>query len=90
MPLTDAIEVRCTCRRCPLLAMCVRDGKGAYFVQIKQIKAGKITTHVLVTSGEARIQCRECFRWVLIKITKMDEVRTKQENLPEDLKLVDS
>lgn len=80
------LEVRCTCRRTPLLAICGMDDRGFPFIQVKQVKAGQITTHVLVTEGVARVQCRECLRWMVLRIAKR-AVSAQQESLPSNLKV---
>jgi hypothetical protein len=78
------LEVRCTCRRSPLLAVCGRDEKENHFLQIKHMKGGHILMHIIVTSGDVRVQCRECFRWMRVKIIKTT-IETSQEKLPESI-----
>lgn len=79
------IEIRCTCRRTPLLAVGGRDEKGMPFVQIKQMKSGTTMVHALVTDGTVRIQCRECQRW--LKVTIRKDIRSSQESLPPEFRV---
>lgn len=78
------VEIRCTCRRTPLLAVGGRDEKGSPFIQIKQMKSGTIMVHALVTDGTVKIQCRECNRWLRVKIRK--DIQSKPDATPPELK----
>lgn len=80
-------EVRCFCQREPLLAVCGRDTRsGQPFVHVKTWKQRRLYTEVVVTSGEVRIRCRECFRWHTIRIVHL-KVDITPEDLPETIQV---
>ena len=64
------LEIRCWCERRPLLAVCGRTSRGEGFVHIKAWKGSRLLTEVVVTSGVAKIKCREigCGRWHTVRI----------------------
>lgn len=62
------LEVRCTCARKPLLAKCGSTAAGESFIHVKAWKAQRLITEVVVTNGDAQILCRECYRWMRIKV----------------------
>lgn len=77
-----AIEVRCTCSRKPLLALCGRDSLTKEpFIHVKTWKGKRLYTEVVVTSGTAHIHCRECLHWLTLTI-KHVAVDVKAEPLP--------
>lgn len=80
----NEMEVRCFCRRAPLLAVCGRDDKGKPFIHVKSARKDRINAEVVITSGSARIHCRDCLRWhtVTIKLVGVDH---KSEPLSPDL-----
>lgn len=83
-----AEELRCYCRRKPLLALCGRDSEsGEPFVHVKVFKQDRIYAEVVATSGEVRIRCRECLRWFTVKI-KTPKLSISEEDLPESVDLV--
>ena len=81
------LEVRCFCRRKPLLAICGRDTKsGEPFIHIRSAKGDKLNVEVVITSGTARVRCRECERWHKIRIKHVN-IESEPEELPSSLKL---
>lgn len=83
----NELEVRCFCRRTPLLAVCGRDsGSGQPFVHVKAFKQNRIFAEVVITSGTAHIRCRECMRFHKVTIKHVG-VTTKPERLPETIAL---
>lgn len=68
--MNNPIEVRCLCRRQPILAIAGRGDEGHAILQVKQTKSGHVTTNVVLTSGSCRVQCRDCHRWMNISINK--------------------
>lgn len=87
MSVEGELEVRCFCRRAPLLAICGRDEKnGEPFVHIKSARKDRINAEAVVTSGIVRIRCRDCLRWHTIRIRKID-VDHKAERLPSSIKI---
>ncbi len=79
------LELRCTCRRKPLLAVAGRDERTAEaFIHIRTIKNKEIHTDVVITSGSVRIHCRECLHWqtFTIRRTKVD---VQAEELPSSV-----
>lgn len=85
MKADKELEVRCFCARAPLLALCGRDTKtGDPYVHVKSARKDRINAEVLVTSGSARVRCRECLRWHTIRIRRVN-VEHKPEELPASL-----
>lgn len=79
------LELRCFCRRRPLLAVCGRDARtGEPFVHVKAYKQQRLITEVVVTAGTARIHCRECLRWHTVRI-RIENVSFKPEPLPSGI-----
>lgn len=56
-------ELRCECRRRPLLAMYGLDDKGGIYVHVKIYKSRHIYGEILVLQGIMELRCRECLRW---------------------------
>lgn len=80
-------ELRCFCRRRPLLALCGRDTKtGEPFVHVKVFKQDRIFAEVVATEGTVSIRCRECLRWFRVKIVR-EKLSIKEEALPESVEL---
>lgn len=62
-------QIRCYCRRQPLLAVYgLRHGKP--YVHVKVYKNRRIFGEVLVTKGDIQLRCRECLRWYRIEISE--------------------
>lgn len=60
-------ELRCFCRRTPLLALYgVRNGTP--FVHVKVYKQDRIFGEVYFEGGKVKLRCRECRRWTTINI----------------------
>lgn len=78
-------EIRCFCNRSPLLAVCGVDSITRQpFVHIKAYRQNRIFAEVVITSGTARIRCRECLRWHKVTI-RVETVDTVVERLPESI-----
>ena len=56
-------ELRCFCRRSPLLATYGVDEEGKLYVHVKVYKQGRIFGEVLIVEGVVKVRCRECLRW---------------------------
>jgi len=73
----DEIQIRCFCRRTPLLAVYSPVGQG---VEVKQVRSGGMRTRVVVKQGVMYVQCRECLRWTRILVrpgnVKQDKAST--------------
>lgn len=65
-----AHDLRCSCRRRPLLALYGMDGMGKLYIEIKAYKARLTFAHVIVTlkDGEVKLFCRECHRWHVVSV----------------------
>ena len=62
-------ELRCFCRRRPLLAVYGLDALGSVYVHIKVYKNRRIYGEVLVMQGsKISIHCRECLRWYTLEV----------------------
>lgn len=64
-------DLRCFCRRKPLLALYGIDSKGKLYVEVKVYKQRVIFGHIITTlrDGEVKLFCRECHRWYVITVT---------------------
>lgn len=78
-------ELRCFCRRQPLLALYGLDEKGGVYVHIKVYKNRRLYGEILVTRGDVKIHCRECLRWhtVIIGSNAARLIETTQPKLIE-------
>lgn len=61
-------ELRCFCKRQPLLATFGVDSKGQLFVHVKIYKANRIFGELVIEGGVVKIRCRECLRWHTIRL----------------------
>ena len=64
------LEVRCTCPHAPLLATAGRTPEGEGYVHVRAYKGSRLIAEVIVTSGTARMKCRECHRWMCVQIVR--------------------
>lgn len=78
------IDIRCECRRRPLLAVAGRDDDGSPFIHIKAHKQKQVISEVVVTDGTAHIRCRSCNRWHRIVI-RPTEINRQRQPLPEGI-----
>lgn len=79
-------EIRCFCRRKPLLAVAGVDSDGQGYIHVKSWKQGRLYVELVVTEGTVHICCRECLRWQRIRIVR-ETVTSSQEGLPETITL---
>jgi hypothetical protein len=80
-------ELRCFCRKKPLLGKYGRDARGNLYVHIKVYKHDRVFGEVVVEGGAVRIRCRECSRWFKVVIRQPRRVDMHYEALPEDIDL---
>lgn len=79
-------DLRCMCRRRPILAKYGRDSKGRPFVHVKIHKQRQVYGEMVFTEGVCRIRCRECLRWYTVKIRMTKEgVQVQEEPLPMEI-----
>lgn len=78
------VEIRCSCRGEPLLAVGGRDDDGNGFVHVKTWKGKRLYMEVIITEGTAHIHCRNCFRWMRIRIVHKT-VEQDFQRLPETI-----
>lgn len=62
-------ELRCFCRRTPLLAVYGLDKHNKLYVHVKVFKNRRVYGEILVTKGDIKVRCRECMRWHTIEIS---------------------
>lgn len=87
MTVSANLEVRCYCRRSPLLAVCGRDTKtGDLYVHVRSAKKDRLNTEVVITSGTVRVRCRDCLRWHTVRISPTN-IDHKPEPLPATINL---
>lgn len=63
-----ANQLRCFCRRKPLLAVYGLDENGRVYLHIKIFKQDRIFGEILVTEGIVKMHCRDCLRWHTVRI----------------------
>lgn len=88
--------LRCFCSRQPLLATYGLDSQRKVYVHVKVYKQKRIYGNILILSGIAAFQCRECLRWHRVHIVertttpKFDEVQGVALSDDDVLAAVDS
>lgn len=76
-------ELRCFCRRKPLLATYGIDKIGTLFIHVKIWKAHRIFGELVVEGGIVKIRCRDCLRWHTINVIgKRATLEETYEELP--------
>lgn len=78
------LDVRCTCRRQPLLAKAGRDSDGKLYIHVKTWKGGRLYAEVVITQGTAYLRCRECNRFQCVRIVQ-NELNSKMDRLPRSI-----
>lgn len=79
-------ELRCICRRKPLLGKYGRDRQGNLYVHVKVFKQDRVFGEIIVEGGgSVRIRCRDCDRWHKVTIRQPQSVNMSPEELPETL-----
>lgn len=76
-------ELRCFCARQPLLATYGVDEKGRPYVHVRVYKQGRIFGEVVVTGGEVKLHCRECFRWHKVVIQTPQRLALMEDSDPK-------
>lgn len=80
-------ELRCFCRRTPLLALYGLNRRGKIYIHFKVWKNRRLFCEMLVTEGKVQVRCRECLRWHTIVIRQPDDVKLVQTSRPDELRL---
>jgi hypothetical protein len=76
-------EIRCFCRRKPLLATYGIDKHGTLFVHVKIYKANRIFGELVIEGGVVKIRCRECLRFHTIRVTgRLATLEETDQELP--------
>jgi hypothetical protein len=67
-------DLRCFCRRRPLLALYGVDRNGKLYIEVKVYKQREVYGHIITTlrDGEIKLFCRECHRWYVITVVADD------------------
>lgn len=66
-------ELRCFCRRKPLLALWGIDPKThKAYVHLKVYRGQRLQAEMVAIEGTVRLRCRECLRWHTIRIRRTD------------------
>lgn len=76
-------ELRCFCSRKPLLATYGLDESRKLFIHIKIYKQHRIFGEIVVTEGDVRIACRDCFRWHRVKIVQPERAELVETSRPD-------
>lgn len=65
-------DLRCSCRRRPLLALYGVDQRDRLYIEMKVYKQQQVYGQMIVTlrSGEVKLFCRECHRWYTVTVTE--------------------
>lgn len=83
-------ELRCFCKRHPLLATYGIDKTGKLFLHIKIWKARRIFGEIVTEGGVVKLRCRDCLRWHKVRIN--DNKASLQEtshDIPEAIDVTD-
>ena len=78
-------ELRCFCRRNPLLATYGVDKNQQLFVHVKVYKQNRIFGEVLVTGGTVKLLCRECLRWHTVIIRQSGKAELQEQTVPTEV-----
>lgn len=67
-------DLRCSCRRRPLLALYGVNAKGGLYIEMKVYKQQQVYGHMVATlrDGEVKLFCRECHRWYVVTVRPGD------------------
>jgi hypothetical protein len=81
---SESGEIRCVCSRTPLLAKYgLEDGKP--WIHLRVYKQHKIYGEAFFTGGEVHLHCRECLRWMTLKLTgRVIKVEKSESPLSDD------
>ena len=72
-------ELRCFCKRKPLLATYGIDKFGKLFVHVKIWKANRIFGELVIEGGLVKVRCRDCLRWHKINVRQRQAVLEQTE-----------
>lgn len=78
-------DLRCFCRRQPLLAVYGIDERGKSYIHIKVYKNRRIFGEILITTGDAQIRCRECLRWYRVEIGSSESAKLIESTEPKSI-----
>lgn len=67
-----AHDLRCGCPHRTKLGEWGRNAEGAAYLHIRIFKGGRIFGEVLATSGTVTVLCRDCGRWMTVRIRPAD------------------
>lgn len=77
-------ELRCFCRRQPLLATYGLDERRKIYVHIKIYKNRRIYGEIIVEEGsKIKLRCRECLRWYTVIIRSSGAPQLVETSAPE-------
>jgi len=81
-------DLRCFCRRRPLLALYGVDARESLYVEVKVYKQRIIFGHVIMKlrDGEVKLFCRECHRWYIVTVVadSTAELKEVENPIPEE------
>jgi hypothetical protein len=85
-------DLRCSCRRRPLLALYGVDARGRLYIEMKVYKQHQVYGHMVATlrSGEVKLFCRECHRWYTVTVTEETTAILEEIGSPESEAASDS
>lgn len=78
-------DLRCFCKRRPLLALYGLDESGQTYIHIKVFKQGRVYGEAVYYGGRVKIRCRECFRWTIVVFRSATEAVLQETLPPEEL-----
>lgn len=82
--MASEVEIRCSCRRHPLLGVGGRDRNGKPYLHVLRRRGGNVEVEVIVVEGSAYITCRECGRRTRVNI-KVHAIESNSEPLPQEI-----
>lgn len=89
MPEPTRNELRCFCRREPLLAVYGVDKRGKLYIHVKIWKNRRVYGEMLVTEGRVHLRCRECMRWHQVHINPGKQTAKLMQSFPSDTMVED-
>lgn len=78
-------DLRCGCRRQPILAKYGLDKNGRLYVHVKIHKQRQVCGEILCQGGEIKILCRECLRWHRVNVVQSKRAVLEEVPVPAEV-----
>lgn len=80
-------DLRCLCKKQPLLAVYGIDEKGQLYIHQKIFKQGRVFGESFFYGGTVTLLCRECYRWNRVVMVNPQRAALSPTEMPEALRL---